>query len=564
MNKNRTHFIFLFLLFPLLSAAQALPNYNFTNTYQDTCAYDTAGTTVINFVTDWEGYLSMDSTWTGPHDSVCVDLAPFSTFGIALPLPQLNVNRPLYIRSLLDSVNEVALDSNALYKVFVSQIGVPGPLNLIEGDTCKEDFCNGMRIGIRIPDSAGTGSAMRWYTGYEVSGGNTYEFCFPTEKFVNENHIREAFLKYFQESVGNTGIERLYSVQLEDMTWSTNKFTHIDATFPTGTSYAYYMSAFNWPGPNYMAMYHDTTYPNPFNISFIDVDPPPSAVQETVEVVVEPGAFFIQQPYTALRGGLVTGDTIRHIYNLINDGGTVCLYMIVELLFENGNGFMYRSGNVNFEGKTSCMLFGNGGKLMIPDQTRFDYGATNRGMLALRPGGVFQIGKGSELVIHNVLSLKEYRNDINPADLSVTLGKGSKLTFAPGSHITTMGTAFPGLTFLKVYMQGGILDDSGLDAASKSLIIRVYDNPVDELSDNLTVFNHPFDEMISLSMVVAAEMQMQVNLFDVKGAQLASEIWNASKGISYFDLPADEIAHGIYILKIETPLGVITRRLCKQ
>lgn len=543
---------------------QQVPNYSFTNAAMDTCAYDTSGSALVYTVPEWESYQTLDSTWTGPHDSACFSLVPTAPNGVYLPLPAISDTLPFYVRSLLDSSNAVALDSNTLYKVFVSQYALSGPVQFLPGNNCKEDLCNGMMLGIQIPDSAGTGTAMRWYKGYGTDNGYAYEFCFPTEKFPNGNHIREAILKYFESPGLNTVDERLMAVSLEDMGWQTNKFTHLDANYQNGPNWAYLMSPFMWPGPNYMAIYHDTTYPGPNAISFIDVDPPPSPTQDTVEVLVDPFSFFIQQPYTALRGGLVQGDTTRHILHLINQGGTICMYQIVELLFENGNGFTYRSGNVNFEGATACMLFGKGGKLRVERNAVFHYGAPNRGMLALRPGGKVEIASGSELIVHNTVSLREYRGDAGGLNFHIYLSRGSKLSFAPGSKITEMGTAFPGQNRLFIHMKGGQLDDSGLDALSLSFLTRVYDTPADELSDNLRVNGNPFDSRLSLSLVSGSDMQVRVRIADVKGSVIWEGEWKAQQGISWFEVPTATWQPGMYLLSCETALGTVSRRVVKQ
>ncbi|MEM7040322.1 MAG: hypothetical protein AAF570_25365, partial [Bacteroidota bacterium] len=107
----------LYILFacPSICFTQSLPNQFFQNPQTSTCIYDNQ-TSIVDFA-EWTGFQTRDSTYWGPHDSLCFDIADLGSSGVTVDFSEINPTLPLYIRNNLDSSNMVLLDSNNLYVV---------------------------------------------------------------------------------------------------------------------------------------------------------------------------------------------------------------------------------------------------------------------------------------------------------------------------------------------------------------------------------------------------------------------------------------------------------------
>jgi hypothetical protein len=128
---------------------------------------------------EWEGFQTTDSSFWGVRDTHCFGIASFQNAGLRIEQGSINAMYPFYVSSVLDSSNKVALDSNGLYKLRFNLYANNGTVNMLQGNNCPDGICNGVQIGIEIPDSAGTGHDMRWYSGTgSIFGSSMYiEFC---------------------------------------------------------------------------------------------------------------------------------------------------------------------------------------------------------------------------------------------------------------------------------------------------------------------------------------------------------------------------------------------------
>lgn len=567
-NIRSALWILCLLASPAILTSQNLPNNSFNNVQTIVCPYDSTSHWGFD---EWRAFQTDDSTRWGQRDSLCIPTGTPSITGAAIRVNDIDLTRPVYLDAILaDSGVYVNLDSNSLYKVSVNHYP-NNPSNWDWGTGCKEDLCSGMELGVEIPDSAGTGVETRWYKHQPMMNQAYYEFCFPTERFPNANSISRAWLKYTATN-GATVVDsvRISNIYIEDMRYWTEQIKRIDANYFNGTSYEYYMN--QWTGgcityacSNKLLMYNDSTYPSQNAISYVDVAPfPNTTTQEVVDIIIDWNVFLTAQPFTELRGAEVVGSTLRHNFNIINNGGTVCTYGFIDVVFENGNNYEHRAGKVSFGSKQACMLFGRGSTLEVADGTTFHYGAPGRGMLALKTGGKLTIGRGSELVIHNKLIFGEYKEDSEPADIHIYLDRGSKLTFAEGSELSNQLSKFKDECLLNVHLRGGVLDDSGLSAEDRKLIRRIYDDPREEFAANVELLGNPFDGNLQFSVLGEGGEQIEMILYGMDGKKYVVRETQLSKGYNQIELNTAQLPAAIYLLQLDNGDATVTKRVLKM
>ena len=552
-QMNRNLLLLICLCFTSINA-QNLPNRLFQNVVEVPCAV--SSDTIDGFL-EWSAYQTTDSSAWGPKDSICFDYGSVGNNRLELDLGQTNPALPIFIRSKLDTNNQVLLDSNTLYKVQFSFSSLPfSTPNLLLGTNCPDDLCSGVSIGIEIPDSAGTGKETRWYAGEFTDNGPYWnvEFCFSTERFPLGNHISNAWVRIGQDG-NNSGIA-IYNrsaLYFEDFRFSTEQIRSISA--PGNTAHL------GW-GNNLLMMYNDSTYPDANHISYVEATPSPNvATQQQLDIYIDFSANLNFQPFTQLRGAEVLGDTLRHTVNLINNGGTLCGYTFIDIVFENGNKYSHRAGKLDLIGPKSCMSFGNGGILSVEKNATLNYGSLGNGMLALRTGGVIEIGKNAELEIGGSLVLGEYRHETSPQKFEIILKRGSKLSFAEGAHLLNYLSKFPNETFLDVYLEGGVLDDRYLSEADKTLIRRHYASPMLEFEENLEIHGNPFSDVLEFSFISEEGIPLEANLVALDGRILQRKGLQSVAGHNLFSFETTDLAAGIYLLQIVTPNGKATRRV---
>ena len=555
------------LCIPAILTSQNIPNYTFSNAQSLVCPYDSS--TYWGF-DEWSAFQTDDSTRWGTKDSFCISPSPFPVNNAALRVRDYDITKPVYLDANLEADSiYVTLDSNNLYRFSVSQF-FTNTTRWEFGTNCKEDLCTGLELGIQIPDSAGTGFTTRWYKHEPDPFSNSYAFCIPTERFPNGNKLSRLWLKYTNNSNASAQDSvRIYGVYIEDMRGWTEQIRSIDATFFNGTSYEFQMeqwtgNCFNYFCSNKLLMYTDSTYPNANDISYVEVAPSPNTTtQENIDIIVGWDVYLTAQPFTQLRGAQVVGDTLRHTYNVINNGGTVCTYGLIEVIFEGGNSYIHQAGKVNFGSKGSCMLFGRGSSLEVADGTTFHYGAPGLGMLAIKTGGKLTIGRGSELVVHNKLVFGEYEDDPEPADIHIYLDRGSKLTFAPGSELSNQFSKFKDVCLLNVHLRGGELDDSGLSEEDRKLIRRIYDDPRELFAENVDVLGNPFSGELSVSILSEGGEEVELTLYGLDGKVYGEREVQLKQGYNGIEMDTGTLPAGVYLLQVDNGAAAVTERVLK-
>lgn len=551
----------LFVLGTILLQAQVnLPNSSFKFLSTIPCPFDTS----IEVVQPdyWRLYQTLDGKWDGPIDSaICISVEPLFSWGaIRIDLNQIDPARPLFMRCLLDDSNKIALDSNWVYLANGGMAPV-GATQLDPSNQCTDDLCTGIIVGVEIPDESGDSSQLRTYIGpFEEFIYGSYVTCIPTEYFP-ENYLKEFIFKVKVDTANippeNFAV-RIYSASTEMIYWVGHIYEVNANEFQwTGQSYEIYVGDLAFDGwQNFLFMYGDTTYPSLDHPYFIDAVPQENSPEPkiiNIHIYDFESAYF--QPFTYLRGGLVeSSDSVRHIVNLVNSGGNICVNFI-ELIFEKNTNYIHHGGQLEFSGKSGCLQFRDGSSLVVADSATLQYGHNGHGMLALRTGGTIEIGKDGTLLIDNTLALFPYHS--NPADpesrqVYMELNPGSTLAF--GEHARIMRKFNPENDMrLNIYMNGGILDDSKLPPEDRLLINRIYPAPSPKIADNIQLSPNPATNLLECRYLSQGNTEVQIEIFNSQGQLVLVVKRQTEKGLNFFNIPVTDLSAGWYALRISDP-----------
>lgn len=499
----------------------------------------------------WDVYKTTNNEWDGTLDS---SFCGAVTSDGELDLSNIAPNETVFLKyKFNNALGNYFLSANNLFQAgFDGYLKDSASLNFM--DICPNGICTGMMVGVEIPDSTGTGYDMRWYQNrIEQSWGNSIrtQFCVASEYF-NYNKIKEVILKITPNS--SVGKVNFSQVHIEDVWSSTTIQDSIVAYhFPNDTSYKFdvYMPI--------LAIKSDTTiYPNHNGIEYIDLIPSPNIdTVSTIDIIIDGFGSLIFQPFLELQGGYVLNDSSqRHHYNIINNGGNICL-MFIERVFKNGNNYIHLDGSIDF-GQRACMQFGRGSKLIVGEDATLHYGANGLGMLALCTGGSIDI-KG-ELILNNQLLLQEYPEDTEPQQIYMTLQEGSKLTFGEYASITNKYSK-DGSMKLNIYMKGGEIDMSQLDIYSRGLINLIYENAQPDFQDNIKILGNPTKDELRFSLVAEADGAASIQLLTIDGKVAFTSNDTHQKGMNYFNIPTNDLSKGLYILTIKTKEGIFTDKV---
>lgn len=536
MKKNLSLLVcFLCLHFNI--KAQTLPvplNSNFSGAYLDTCLYD--ATQNVYVIPQWEVYQTTNDLWDGQRDTThCIDAYTLGS-GTTMTIPLLDIDptKGLFVKSSISNGNAYPLLKNNIYRESLDYYGA----NFIDtASICPEFVCTGAFIGVNIPDSTGLDTVIRWHKGIITNNGQGPEFCFLTEKF-DYNALQHIYFRFqVQTPINPNGSIIIYNTDIMSMgMFPINLITHIDAPFNQ-----YYFGNFD----NSIIQYHDTTYPSPNHISYIDVTPVPQSTQvQMINLYPQSGVFF--QPFTAVRGDTVVGGNgIRHnLHWWLNN--TSC-FPFIEVISEDKDIVTFqKQAKIEFGAHQSCMFFKKGSQMHFTDEVKFDYGQGAMGMLAWEEGMELKMDRGTELILHNQLMLKSLQANTN---VRIILPSGSKLRFSPTAGIhPTPGSPNQNVK-LEVYMKGGILDDSQLSQEYKDKIIRIYDKPMEDWAENVTIYPNPSNQEVYLKVTLAQNSFIELELNDSEGHILRTWTENLQKGENTVPLPAQTLARGIYFIK---------------
>ncbi|NNM15662.1 MAG: T9SS type A sorting domain-containing protein [Bacteroidia bacterium] len=342
-------------------------------------------------------------------------------------------------------------------------------------------------------------------------------------------------------------------------TYDQNTFTEIQASINSGPqTYFYY-----FPHQSNLGVYHEPTFPSIANLSYIDVMPSPNtSTIDTINIVVDWLSSLFLQPYTQLRGGLIAGSTTdRHVFNIQQWGGNICLTSYFELIFWGNDRYSYKGGEVSFFGPRGCLLFGNGGKMVIEDDATLNYGRSQQGLLALLPGGTIEIGKNAALNISNTLVLNGHPDIPGEPQVYMTLNHGSALNFLPGARIENKSDN-AGMK-LNIYMEGGEVDLSGLSKKELKYVNLIYRNQYEEQDKNLTIIENPVKDEVRIEYISSSQSNARMEVYDMSGAKVKSIKLSVQPGINYLNFSVLDISQGSYLISFKCKRDNFSRKIIK-
>jgi hypothetical protein len=533
--------------------AQSPLNHSFENIITTACPFDPSNE--VSWPEHWMIYQTLNGKWDGPIDSTKCISTEAGSFYTSILLDQVDQGQPVFIKSTEFVNAELPLLNNSVYSA-IANFGIYPSEACEAGTSCENKFCTGLLTGINIPDSTGTGRALRLYTNSVEEATSGSEYCIVTEYF-EDSFIEEFIIKISFDSTAQPAEEvRLYGAFFFSNELPVT-FTQLvaPAYIYDGEAYsasiADYLSVPPYYSPGYLGL-HDLTYPGDSNITFIEAFPEVSSPEpQTMNVFLYEWEPLHLQPFTAIRPGLVeNSDSIRHILNIIMDEAFLCLNGLVELTFPNESAFIYRSGEIDFSGLEACFMFRNGGRLEVAAGSTLHYGNEGNGLLALTQKGKIILNSESQLIIDGKLGLLSFdRSEDN--QVFVHLNKGASLLFDEHASLEKIGFQDVPIQ-LNVYMEGGTLDDSNLSASERQLINRIYPEVAPDILDNIKLLENPVSEEIRLSFISDDAKPVQLTLYTPDGRIAGHQRYSISKGYNTMSYPVAGLPAGLYILNVSS------------
>jgi hypothetical protein len=117
--------------------------------------------------------------------------------------------------------------------------------------------------------------------------------------------------------------------------------------------------------------------------------------------------------------------------------------------------------------------------------------------------------------------------------------------------------------FINVYMNGGILDDSGLSDHDKQYIRRIYPVEENSLADKINIYPNPVLDIATLEIQNEKETSAIISLLDMNGKVLKSSTLAMHAGLTpvYFDMK--DVVRGFYIFQILMDGEVAGKKIIK-
>ena len=553
--------LLFFVCLHVLDSFGQILNPSFGNPTLQPCPFDSTQT--IMTPEFWFAYQTQNDKWNGPMDSTqCITFKDTSG-RLIIEMSTIDATKPLFVKNMITDSTKFLLEKDFAYNQ-IATLTFPNNEIVNFSTNCHNDMCAGTITGIEIPDSSGTGTFLREYHNPATSGLSTqWETCIVTEKF-DTSYLREFVIKYslLNPITDDKWFNPIFIDFFDSFFFGSNSINS-NTTVPEW-SFSTFDSSYNinihdvsdmqggWEAPH-MLMYIDSTYPSSDYPSFVEIFPPENdSIQQTINVNIDVFQSFVAQPFANIRGGLVTGnDSVRHVLNIVNDGGDLCFsFIFIDLWFDDQTNYIHNGGTVNLKGEYSCMQFSRGSKFIVGDDTYFNYGEHGRGYLAMRSGGSIEIGKNSTLEINNTLTMHELRGVTESQQIYMELNKGSRLIFGKNARLHNAWSIDQNMK-LNIYMNGGTLDDSNLSPEDRAKINLIYPEPPVRIQDNIKVFPNPTSQFLNYSFILKNEATITIEMYDITGRFIFSKIENGQKGWNDFQTDISMLNSGVYFFKVK-------------
>ena len=548
------------LFFIVVTVSAQMPSNGYFTTHSVIpCPFDT--TIDVNWPASWLIYQTLNGEWDGPIDSSRCISTSIESFQMTIDLTQVNPELPIFVRSTsIAGGDAVALTPNYIYHANANFELYPD-ITAKTGVDCPGGLCTGLIVGIDIPAEDGMGRDLRIYEkAIEDRSSFFYEYCIPTEYF-DDSFLKEFIMKI---TLDNDDVEEQF-VQFsgvwfgEDYFWQGPDplygFSIPESAIDEGGAYNGNIAEFAFPPSqtgweNFLGMHDTETYPNASNVTYLEatlVENSPQ--QEVINMTISDWQGLHLQPHTFIRGGLVEGsDSLHHEFNIINNGGNWCITGIVDIVFDGSTNIVYRGGQLDFAGRTSCLMFHGGASLVVGEGHTLHYGSWGNGALGLAKGGVVELEANSHLLMDGRMVLADFGHP--DSDINIRLPRNTKLSFGESGTLEKIGY-LNGEMMLNVYMDGGELDDTKLSPSERKWINRIYPAAHPVFLENLQLLQNPVGQSIQLLYLSDYALPVSMQLYAMNGQLVGQKQYNVFKGYNTLEYNASLLAAGIYIMRVE-------------
>ncbi len=551
--------LILISIFPILSFAQA-ELWNYQNPTTEVC-YD--GLTNIQNLENWSAYQTVDGFWNSPVDSaICIDVAGNSY--IEIPYSQADLSRPVYLK--LRNMPTMTLAENAAY-MFHWMTTEMSELDLFNINYCDGQLCDGVRLGISVPDSDTT-NTMRWYTQeffiYDApwnACGVEFAFCFPTEYFVLGNELKELVFQLNFESapidnsfiIESAHIGKMETFCTQTVTESNiSNFNWKENTYQFGGNWEWCdieNGTFGCPGAvPYLVAWQGTGFPSESNKYYFELAPAlNAATQQTITIEVDEFSTLQLQPFTYFRGALVEGDdSLRHLLDYQNYG-EICIGQYLDAIIQGGGHYVHHEGsNVSFMSGRSCMQYNRDASMVVKENASFIYGPHGQGILATYGGSNIYLEKNTELNINCKIIIANHTPIYENENVNIYASQGSKLIF--GSQCQLENWSIDHSVKWIIHSNGAYIDLTALDDDEKKHIEIIYDHqPQIQV---LNVFGNPVHNDLTFSFHNQTDSPVNYEVLDMEGRKVQGGVFNAPKGYVLAKVETQTLNKAIYILRL--------------
>lgn len=523
-------------------------------------------------------YQTLNNAWDGPKDpNICIESGMIAGRA-AVFLEFADLTRSIFVHFSLPEPIKVELLPDAIGKQSLTW-QTPNSVSFVMGDTCAQGICTGAWIGLQVPDSAGTGFNIRRYDQTNnVGSGNYYrtEACLPTERFVGGNFFKEIIWKFTISQYNGSDYISLgdYTHELDSTTWNWGygickmRDTVVQHA-PNVHHYASDLATIYNYYPTWgtcLVMYEDSTYPDANHISYVEFSPsPPSTVVDTMDISVGSGwgngNTLVFQPYTSIRGGMVTGDTSRHIVNLINDGTDWCMPGFMEVIMNERTSYIHKNGSISFGGENACLMFRKGSSLVVSAGKQFNYGLDGKGLMGWRTGAKVILEKGATLYFDGRMVLMQNAGETVAEDVEIVLPPESHLVFSKYAQILNF---CPLGRKIRVLMKGGSLDISDLKPEYAQHIELVYDEKPATLADNITIMGNPVFDTFEWQYIDDEAKTIHFSLIDIAGKTVFDQVFATQKGVNATKIDVSALPIGCYFARFESGGNKVYDKIIKR
>lgn len=499
-------------------------------------------------IENWDVFQTENDLQDGQRIPNCAEYS-----GRILDVSDFQAMKPLFLKTNTDLNLEIS--SNLIHRLsflWSASQGVFCNCN----ESCGDTFCSTISLvfegefeGQIVADTVLLDSPVSIPPGSVSSTlSHTFESCLTTPKFENIllNEIIISFIpiEIFDDSQLQLSTIRLFE---EELFVSDNTFVNngIPEEFRAGISYIvepnFFLDENVFPfGPVKVKVLHEGNgLPSKDNIFYNDINVEDSSSEKIINIINTASSQLVFQNYTQLRGAVVDvpgNNSIRHRLNLVNDGADLCLPGFFEIIFGGEDEFRFRSGDLFFGNKSSCLQFNNKSRFVIESKSHMNYGQNGTGLLALKDASSITLEEDASLFFDGELILSAFE----PLPY-VELEFGNRLSFSKKSKIHSFENETP----LTVYMNGGVLDISDLDQKYHKYLNIVYPNNSRSENSNFLVFPNPVIGTLNIQALVECESCL-LSFYDINGQMIKEDI-QLKSGNNQFDISSFDA--GLYFLK---------------